>query len=272
MILEEFDYSKKAVINPEMIVDKVEGMPKVAVTCFARETFSRLLSELKGEMIAESSCANMVFQIYKTNYNGVDIALFMADVGAPTCVGIIEDVFAMGVEKVVVFGTCGVLDSSIEDCSVIVPDRAVRDEGTSYHYVPASDEIDVNVGYKDLFCRMLDELGCSYRVGKVWTTDAFYRETPDKVAKRKASGCICVDMECSALAALAQFRNKDIVQFFYAADNLDKEKWDARSLSNDANLLEKDRVAMIAMNLAVLIRKNAGAFLNLGEFACGNSE
>lgn len=253
MILEEFDSNKNAVINPQQLVDKVEGMPQVAVTCFARGTFSRLLSELKGEVIAESSCANMVIPIYKTNYNGVDIALFMADVGAPMCVGIIEDVFAMGVEKVVVFGTCGVLDSSIEDCAVIVPDRAVRDEGTSYHYAPASDEIDVNVRYKDLFCRMLDEIECSYHVGKVWTTDAFYRETPDKVAKRKASGCICVDMECSALAALAQFRKRDIVQFFYAADNLDQEEWDVRSLRNDTSLLEKDKIAMIAMNLAVLI-------------------
>lgn len=255
MILEEFDHNRNAVINPEQIVERVKGMPKVAVTCFARETFERLLRAVKGEKIAESSCANMVIPIYKAYYNDVDIALFMSDVGAPMCVGIMEDLFAMGVEKVVVFGTCGVLDASIDDCAVIIPNRAVRDEGTSYHYVPPSDEIEVNAGYQDLLCNMLDEIGCSYHVGKVWTTDAFYRETPGKAAKRKAAGCICVDMECSALAALAQFRKKDIVQFFYAADNLDQEEWDKRGLGNDAKLPEKDKVAMLAMELAVRIRK-----------------
>lgn len=253
MILEQFDPNKNAMINPDQIVEKLEGMPRVAVSCFSRVTFERLLEELDVEVIAVTSCANMVFPIYKTVYDGVEIALFLSDVGAPMCVGMLEDVLALGTEKIVLFGTCGVLNSSIGDCSIIIPDRAVRDEGTSYHYAPPSDEIDVNVKYKDLFCDMLDEIGCSYRVGKVWTTDAFYRETPDKVARRKAAGCICVDMECSAVAALAQFREKDIVQFFYAADNLDGEEWDRRSLSNHSNLLEKDRISMIAMNLAVRI-------------------
>lgn len=253
MVLEEFDNEKNALINPISLVKKVKGMPKVAVTCFARETFHRLLEELQGEKIAESSVANMLIPVYKAEYLGKEFALFMSDVGAPMCVAMLEDVFAMGAEKIVIFGTCGVLDSSIKDCSIIVPDRAVRDEGTSYHYYPAADEIDVNVKYKDLFCNMLDEIGVSYHVGKVWTTDAIYRETAAKAAHRKAQGCICVDMECSAVAALAHFREKGILQFFYAADNLDNEDWDARSLSNHAKLPEKDKIARIAMDIAVKI-------------------
>ena len=64
---------------------------------------------------------------------------------------------------------------------------------------------------------------------------------------------MCVDMECSAMAALAQFREKDVFQFFYAADNLDAEQWDKRSLSNDDRLEDKDRVAQLALELAVRI-------------------
>lgn len=165
----------------------------------------------------------------------------------------LEDVFMMGVKKVIVFGTCGVLDQNIEDCSIIIPDSAVRDEGTSYHYAPASDEIEVNGNDKDVFTKMLDELHVKYTVGKTWTTDAFYRETPEKIKRRKQQGCICVDMECSADAAVAKFREKDLVQFFYAADNLDSEEWDVRSLSNHAKLEEKDRIAMIALELATRI-------------------
>lgn len=253
MILTEFDPVKKAVINPEDIITPVENMPKAAVACYSHVTFERMIDELDAKIIAQTNTANGVELIYKAKYRNVEIALFMIDVGAPMSVGILEEVFMMGVEKAVVFGTCGVLDKSIGDCSVIIPDCAVRDEGTSYHYAPASDEIKVNEKYLPVFTDMLDEFHVKYTVGKTWTTDAFYRETPEKVKRRKEQGCICVDMECSADAALAQFREKDLVQFFYAADNLDAEEWDVRSLSNHSKLEEKDRIAMIALELAVRI-------------------
>ena len=105
----------------------------------------------------------------------------------------------------------------------------------------------------DIFTKMLDEFRVKYTVGKTWTTDAFYRETAEKINRRKQQGCICVDMECSADAAVAKFRGKDLVQFFYAADNLDSAEWDIRSLSNHSKLEEKDRIAMIALELAIRI-------------------
>ncbi len=250
MILEEFDMEKKAVLNPSDIIDKVEGMPKVAVACYSKLTFDRMLEKLKAECIAKTGSANGEEFIYKATYQGVEVALFMIGVGAPMSIGILEEVFEMGVEKVVVFGTCGVLDSSIEDCSIIIPNSAMRDEGTSYHYAPSSDEIAVNEKYLGTFTSLLNELKIHYTVGKAWTTDAIYRETPKKVQKRKEQGCICVDMECSANAAVAAFRGKDLVQFFYAADNLDSEEWDKRSLANEARLDEKDKVALIALELA----------------------
>lgn len=253
MVLEEFDGNSRAVVNPDDIVAPVQGMPKTAVTCFASETFGRMLESFGGEKIAESRVANMVIPVYKTTYRGVELALFLSDVGAPPCVALLEDIFAMGAKKVVMFGTCGVLDSAIADCSIIIPDAAVRDEGTSFHYAPPSDEIAVNTKYIGAFREMLDRIGCAYTVGKTWTTDGIYRETKAKVARRKEAGCICVDMECSAVAALAQFRGKDVFQFFYAADNLDAEVWDERSLSNTANLSEKDKVALLAMDFAVEI-------------------
>lgn len=253
MILTEFDKTKKAVINPEDIVKPVEGMPEVAIACYSNTTFERMISELDVEIIATTSTANGVTPIYKANYEKVEVALFMIDVGAPMSVGMLEDVYTMGVKKAIVFGTCGVLDKRIDDCSIIIPNSAVRDEGTSYHYAPASDEIEVNGKHMDVFTEMLNELHVKYTVGKTWTTDAFYRETPEKVKRRKEQGCICVDMECSADAAVAKFREKDLVQFFYAADNLDSEKWDVRSLSNHSRLEEKDRIAMIALELATRI-------------------
>ena len=68
-------------------------------------------------------------------------------------------------------------------------------------------------------------------------------------------GCICVEMECSALNAVAQFRNKDLFQFFYAADNLDDTSWDKRSLSNDDKLSEKEKIIYLALELAKVMSK-----------------
>ena len=256
MILTEFDPAKKALINPEDIIKPVEGMPEVAVACYSSLTFERMVSELNADIVAVTGTANGVSPVYRSKYKGIEVALFMMDVGAPVSAAMLEDVYMLGVKKVIVFGTCGVLDRSIDDCAIIIPGSAVRDEGTSYHYAPASDEIEVNQKYMSIFTGMLDELHVKYIVGKTWSTDAFYRETPEKVKRRKQQGCICVDMECSADAAVARFREKDLVQFFYAADNLDSEKWDVRSLSNHSKLEEKDRIAMIALELAVRISKS----------------
>ena len=253
MILEEFDKCRNSMINPWDIVDRIEGMPKVALTCFERRTFSALAENLSASEIASVSCANMVIPVYKATVDGTELALFNSYVGSAGCVGLLEEIFAMGVEKLVMFGTCGVLDPDIEDCSVIIPTSAVRDEGTSYHYAPPSDEIEVNRKYTDDFRRILDSHGCRYTQGKVWTTDALYRETREKIRRRRESGCICVDMECSAVAALAAFRGKDVFQFFYAADNLGAEEWDARSLSNHAEPEKNDRVAVLALELALHI-------------------
>lgn len=175
------------------------------------------------------------------------------DMGAAGAGGQLEEVYALGVETVIVFGSCGVLDRSIEDCEIIIPNSAVRDEGLSYHYVPASDEIAVNLKYISEFTAILDEVNVGYRIGKTWTTDAIYRETRAKMERRKAMGCICVEMECSAMAAVAQFHEKEFFQFLFAADNLDAKEWDRRSLGDEVKFEEKDMFAQLALELAVRI-------------------
>lgn len=253
MILTQFDSAPVAVINPSDFINKVEGMPKVAIACYSCVTFDRMIQDLDTEIVSELSSANGIVNVYKGKYKGVELAFFMMGVGAPMSAACMEEIYEMGVEKIIVFGTCGVLDRDIEDCSIIIPNAAIRDEGTSYHYAPLSDEIEVNEKHIDTFTKMLDDMGISYTIGKTWTTDAIYRETKDKVKARKEQGCICVDMECSADAAVAKFRDKDLIQFFYAADNLDNEDYDKRSLSNEDKVEEKDKIAVIALELAIRI-------------------
>ncbi len=225
----------------------------MAISCFERKNFERVLKLLNGEDIAITKNANDAFPIYRIHYKDTEMAMFMMDMGAAGAGGQLEEIYALGIEKVVVYGSCGVLDRDIEDCAIIIPNAAVRDEGLSYHYVPASDEMEVNKKYIPEFTALLDEVGIGYRIGKTWTTDAIYRETRAKMERRKAMGCICVEMECSAMAAVAQLREKELFQFLYAADNLDGEKWDRRSLSDEVKFEEKDMFAQLALELATRI-------------------
>lgn len=250
MKLTEFDSSKKAFINPEDIVQKIDGCPKTIVTCFSKKIIDKAVELYEPRIIGCSHTANGDIPFYKLNVNGKSIGLIMSMVGAPAVVSQYEDLFAMGVENIVVFGTCGVLDKSIDDCSIIIPDKAVRDEGTSYHYAQSSDEIDVNSTVIEKMTDYFNKIEIKYVAGKVWTTDGSYRETAIKVKKRKEENCICVDMECSAIAALAKFRNKRIAQFFYAADNLDAENWDARSLIKGTSDDVKTKILKLAVGLA----------------------
>ena len=146
MILEEFDQSRKAIINPEDLNESIEDFPETAVSCFARETFARMLADFEHELITTTSMANIEIPIYRVFADGRELALFNAPVGASACVAILEDLIAFGMKKLVLFGTCGILDEAIEETYVIIPTEALRDEGTSYHYQPASRELEVNVG------------------------------------------------------------------------------------------------------------------------------
>lgn len=256
MKLTEYDENQRAVINPDDVVEHIEECPRTVITCFAHDLIEYAVRVYECELVTRLYSANGAIPLYKTNVNGQTIGVIMSMAGAPAVVSQYEELFALGVENIVVFGTCGVLVNTIDDCSIIIPDCALRDEGTSFHYAPVSDEIKVNQKSFETIIDFFKTERLKYTVGKVWTTDGIYRETRDKVERRKAEGCICVDMECSAVSALAQFRDKNITQFFYAADNLDNENWEERSLKNDKNFDVKTKILKLAMGLAVITARN----------------
>lgn len=256
MLLSEFDRSKQAIINPDMIHQKVPDFPETLVSVFSHQLFKAVLEFLGGRMIAETEDVDGIWPVYEVTYKGKRFAFYKARLGAPACVGCFEDVIPMGVKRIILLGNCGVLDSNIRDCGIIIPTKAIRDEGTSYHYTPAADYIDVNKKYVDEFVAVLDELGYPYVRGITWTTDAFYRETRAKVAARKGMGAICVEMECAAMQAMCDFRGVEFFQFLYAGDNLDHSNWDPRSLSGTAKLDEKEKIALLAFELASRIAGN----------------
>lgn len=228
-------------------------LPKVALGVFSRHLFIDVIEKFSCNEVGYISCANFEKNVYVLRYKEKEITFFLAGVGGPHICADIEELSAQGVETFIIFGNCGVLDSTIEDCSIIIPTMAFRDEGTSYHYVEESDTINVNPKYIDTFIEVLNRYNFSYRKGATWTTDAFYRETKEKIEYFKNKGAITVEMEGAAIAATCKRKNLDYFTFYYAGDNLDGTAWDKRSLDGLSNIDKKKEVMILALELAIKI-------------------
>ena len=242
--------NQKAVINPSDFVKKIDGMPEIAIACYSHVLFNKIIEKYQGEVIGELDYTDTVKKIYRIEYKGNKYAIFMMSVGAPAAATCIEDIHAIGCNKFIVFGNCGVLDKNIEDLAIIIPTNAIRDEGLSSHYLEYNKTIKLNEKYGSLLKDILNQKNYSFIEGTTWTTDAFYRETKDKVADMKSLGVICVEMEAAALQAVCDFRNIDLITFFYAADNLDSDYWNKRSLLGKEKINDKILVMDLALELA----------------------
>lgn len=224
------------------------------VYCKIRPNITKKLVECKDRDKTKEYLWNIYFN--EVEYKGKRFAMFRSMVGEPLCVAQHEDIMAMGSRRLILLGNCGVLDKTIEDCGIIIPVKAIRDEGTSYHYAEPSDTIDVNYKYKNEFKDVLKEFGYPYVEGITWTTDACYRETRDKVNRRKEQGAVCVEMECAGMQALCDFRETEFFQFFYAGDNLDHSSWEPRSISGSARLDDKGKIMLLAFELGLKMMEN----------------
>ena len=228
-------------------------LPKVAVGVFSRHLFKDIVEKFSTKEVGYISGANLERNVYIINYNGVHLTLFMAGVSGAWLCADIEELYTQGVEKFIIFGNCGVLDSKIEDCSIIIPTLAYREEGASYHYVEESDAIPMNPKYVDEFIKILDKYNFDYIQAPTWTTDAFYRETINKIKKYQELGVKTVEMEGASIAAVCKYLNIDYFTFYYAGDNLDGVEWEKRSLSGTVNIDKKKEVAILALELAIRI-------------------
>lgn len=230
-------------------------MPEVAVGVFSRHLFYDTVEKFNCKEVGCISNANFERNVYILKYKEHEITFFMAGIAGPMISADIEELHAQGVNKFIIFGNCGVLDSNIEDCSIIIPTKAFRDEGTSYHYIEPSDTIELSDKYTDYFIDILDKYNFNYVKGYTWTTDAFYRETKDKIKYFKEKGALCVEMEGAAIAAVCQRLNLDYFTFYYAGDNLDSVEWDERSLSGLVNIDKKKKVMTLALELSLDMMK-----------------
>lgn len=248
MIINTFDNKSEPIID----IKKKDNAIKVdvCIITFSNIIEQYILDNYECSKIAEYKFVTGTTPIYGFKYNGHDFAFFRTYVGGPACVGSIEDTqWELIVDKYILFGGAGCLNKEIAKGKIMIPTEAYRDEGTSYHYAPASDYIKVK-NY-EVVASFMKEAKIPHVLGKTWTTDSFYRETRNNFEKHKSDGCISVEMECASVEAMCQFRNIDVYTFFMSGDLLDAPEWDERKIPGEIKGTQHDgRYFEIALKLA----------------------
>ena len=218
MITDSFDRASASKINPYPREDAIAV--DACIVTFSHIIEKYVADNYELEVIGRSIAVTGDLPIYLLRHSGRKFAFLKAYAGASACVATLEDTLSeIKASKYIVFGGSGCLNREIAHGRVMLPTEAYRDEGTSYHYAPAADYITVRGA--DTTARFMERAGIPFVKGRTWTTDAIYRETINNFEKRKADGCISVEMECAAIQAMCDFRGLELYMFLTCGDLLD---------------------------------------------------
>ncbi len=221
----EFDDLPVAKLNPSNFAGEKFDTDKIIITFFP-EVVQKLLDQ---EEIFEDRVipGENPIPIYRFTRDP-DVLLTLGQVGCPACAGNLDLFHAMGITRAMFCGGGGVLDRNIEVGQILVVDGAIRDEGFSYQYIAPSRVIytDQEINRKIIHYLKENEIPCLQ--GLTWTTDAIFRETPDRIALRKEEGAKIVEMEQAGCIAVAQFRHFSYGALIYGGDDLSGEEWSNR--------------------------------------------
>jgi uridine phosphorylase len=234
----DFDPEPQAIINPPENLDGVD-MPKHVVICFFREVIEKVINSHQVQVVTQLHSENGAHPVYAIDLQGQKLAFFYPNVGAPLAAGLMDEVIALGAKNFIACGGCGVLDKDIGVGHILVPEAALRDEGTSYHYLPPSAEVTADAAALASIEAVLDAHQIPYLRTKTWSTDGYYRETPGRVQKFREMGCLAVEMEAAAFMAVAQFRGVQFGQLLYGGDVVHSDGWDFRGWNNRIDIREQ---------------------------------
>ena len=227
----EFDSEEKAVLMPGHGWDY--KFTEKAVMLFMEPEIEEYVSKNKCEIVGKFESVTKTFYVYRTVHKGVEITFCQAPLGGAGAVQIMEQLIAGGAREIIAAGCCGALVEDTEG-DFFIPTKALRQEGTSYHYLPPAREVELDERAVGAIEKALMKNEKTYRKCKTWTTDGFYRETKEMVLYRKEEGYSVVEMECASLAACAKMRGVIFGQLLFTADSLaDMEEHAERNWGNE---------------------------------------
>ena len=224
----EFDSTKEAILSASKNTKIAKKLPERCVITFFGEAIDALVTEKTLEKFEELSFESRKLPLFLFDAGRFPVLLVHGFGSGPYAAGLLEKLVAFGCKKIIACGGCGVLEKDIDVGKILVPIKALRDEGTSYHYIAPSRYVDLNVDVINKITLRLNQNNIPYEEVVTWTTDAIYRETFAKIALRKKYGCNVVEMECASFAAVAKFLGVEFGQILYAGDDLSADEWDER--------------------------------------------
>ena len=233
----DFDLNKKAVIEPGVENLQYKFHEKLLFAFVPDDEIKSFLDKHSHKTLGKFKTVSFRPKVYEVKINNQLITLCQAPVGASASTKFLDWLINYGVKQVLSVGNAGALDNLPEN-TMFVPQEAIRGEGTSFYYKEPSKIIALDKNFVRRVENEIKNLGFQYEKGTTWTTDGFFRETPNQVLQAKKLGAKTVEMECSALAACAEFRN--IILFTADSladmDNYDKRNWGHDSYSVSLNI------------------------------------
>lgn len=214
-------FNEEPILKPEHLFRKVDNWPETAIITW-QSGFVRAAQNYNIKPLSIKAKSNRIL-VSELTYKDKRYAFSQIGIGGPSTAPFIEEMAVFGTKNFVFIGSCGELTADLKG-KIIVPDRAFRDEGTSWHYIPETEEyIDIQTAQHTE--SIVKSLGFGYEVGSIWTTDAVYRETPSAVKYYRDRGCIAVDMECASIMAVAKCKMLNAYQVLFTADSLAGGNW-----------------------------------------------
>lgn len=221
----EYDDNPLAMLNPSNFASQPFDTDRMVITFFP-EVMEKLKAsgQIEPERTIPGENPVPIYRFVEDR----SALLTLGQVGCPACAGNLDLFHAMGIRRVMFCGGGGVLDRSIEVGQLLLVDGAIRDEGFSYQYAPPSRVIQTDPELTDRIARHLDAEGVSYLRGLTWTTDALFRETAERVRRRREEGAKIVEMEQAGCIAVSRFRGFAYGALIYGGDDLSGEEWSDR--------------------------------------------
>jgi uridine phosphorylase len=225
-ILRHKDYDQPSVFAPENLLREArrqKGLPARTVPGICvldpdGDIVRSLLSVNQAILDAHWACYHS--QLYTFDHDGMHFGIIGSVVGAPFAVLVAEELFACGCEVVISVTSSGLITRNQTPPFFVLIERALRDEGTSYHYLAPSVYVSADNRVLTILDGAFAELHVPVCRGATWTTDAPFRETPLAIEYARSEGIIAVEMEAAGLYALAQARQRPIICFAHVTNRL----------------------------------------------------
>jgi uridine phosphorylase len=188
----------------------------------------------RAERFEEWPCYHTDLHTFELGEQSVGIVACV--VGAPFAVLIAEELFACGCRLLVSLTSAGQILEAGPPPYFVVIDRALRDEGTSYHYAVPSEFAEADPALVEAAARALEEAELQVKVGASWTTDAPFRETVEAIEAARAKGILAVEMEAAALYSFAKARGATVICLAHVTNTMAQAEGDFEKGESDGTV------------------------------------